>query len=161
MPSAHALKGIASGLVETFVSRNNDVSGYWGIGQIQREIKGQSHAAVELDLLHGKATPDGPTARELVAHYSAYLSASLAREGFAISRVTAAKVLIEFGPMGEASIPELGALGSPFNCKAVLESRGGKIFSATRAGHSWPHDPERELRSRRSVVPADDPERTR
>jgi len=34
MRKRHALKGVAYGLVDTFVSRNNDVSGYWGIGQL-------------------------------------------------------------------------------------------------------------------------------
>lgn len=149
MPSSRALKGIATGLAETFVSRNNDVSGYWGIGQVQREIEVRSHVIVELDLLRGEAKPDGPIARELVAHYSAYLSASLAREGFSLSGVTTAKVLIEFGLLGEASIPILGAVGTPFNCRVVLASRSGKIFSAMRAGHSWPHNAEREQCSRR------------
>ena len=48
MPSSRALKGIATGLAETFVSRNNDVSGYWGIGQVQKEIEVRSHVIVEL-----------------------------------------------------------------------------------------------------------------
>ncbi len=150
MPSSRALKGLASGLIETFVSRNNDVSGYWGIGLIQRELEGRPDTVVELDLLHGRATPDGPIARELVAHYSAYLSESLARAGFAQSAVTAAKVLVEFGTFGEASAPDLGAIGSPFNCKAVLASRSGKVFLAVRAGQSRPHNPERERRSMRA-----------
>jgi hypothetical protein len=150
MPSASALRGIASGLVETFVSRNNDVSGYWGIGQIQREIGGSPDAFVDLDLLHGKATPDGPIARELVAHYSVYLSASLAREGFSLSGITAAKVLIEFGAFGEVSSPDFSAIGNPFTCKVILANGSGKVLSAVRAGHSWPHNPERELCSKRA-----------
>jgi hypothetical protein len=149
MPSSRALKSIANGLVETFVSRNNDVSGYWGIGQIQREL-GHPDAVVELDLLHGKATPNGPIARELVTRYSAYLSESLARDGFNHSAITTAKVLVEFGAAGEAGTADFASTGIAFNCKAVLASRSGKIFSAMRAGNSYPHDPKRELRSKRA-----------
>jgi len=152
MPSSRALKGIANGLVETFVSRNNDVSGYWGIGQIQRELEGHPDAVVELDLLHGKATPDGPIARELVACYSTYLSESLARDGFNPSAVTTAKVLVEFGSAEGARTADYGSTWSAFSCKAVLESRSGKVFSAVRAGSSRPHDSKRELRSNRSAV---------
>jgi len=151
MPSTRALKGIANGLVETFVSRNNDVSGYWGIGQIQREIEGRPHSVVELDLLHGQAVPEGPVARELVAHYSEYLLACLARGGFALSEVTAAKVLIEFGNFGEAQAPDLfSTIGQPFNCKAILASQSGKTFWAVRGGLSRPHSSAVERRSMRA-----------
>ena len=151
MPSSRVLKSIASGLVGTFVSRNNDVSGYWGIGQIQREIEGLLDKVVELDLLHGKAAPEGPIARELIAHYSAYLFASLAREGFAASEVTAAKVLVEFGTFGEAQAPDLfSTIGQPFNCKVVLASQSGKTFSVVRGGLSRPHNPIVECRSMRA-----------
>lgn len=151
MPSTRALKGIANGLVETFVSRNNDVSGYWGIGQIQREMEGRPHSVVELDLLHGQAMPDGPVARELVARYSEYLFECLARDGFALSKVTAAKVLVEFGTFGEAKAPDLfSTIGQPFNCKAILASTSGKTFSAVRGGLSRPHNPVIERRSMRA-----------
>jgi hypothetical protein len=145
------LRSVANGLVGTFVSRNNDVSGYWGIGQVQREIEGLSDTVVELDLLHGKATPEGPIARALIAHYSTYLFASLAREGFTRSEVTAAKVLVEFGNFGEAKDRDLfSTIGQPFNCKAVLTSRSGKTFSAVRGGLSRPHNPAIERRSLRA-----------
>jgi hypothetical protein len=149
MPSSRALNGIASGLVGTFVSRNNDVAGYWGIGQIQREIEGGPHSVVELDLVHARAMPDGPVARELIAHYMAYLTTLLARCGFTHAAITGAKVFIEFGMLGVDHAPGFAAMGSPFNCKVVLVSTSGKMFSAVRAGHSWAHNPERELRSAR------------
>ena len=151
MPSSRVLKSVANGLVGTFVSRNNDVSGYWGIGQIQREIEGRPETVVELDLLHAKATPEGPIARTLIAHYSMYLFASLAREGFTLSEVTAAKILVEFGNFGEAKAPDLfSTIGQPFNCKAVLASQSGKTFSAVRGGLSRPHNPAIERRSLRA-----------
>jgi len=151
MPSSRVLKSVANGLVGTFVSRNNDVSGYWGIGQIQRELEGLPGTVVELDLLRGKATPEGPIARALIAHYSTYLFASLVREGFTPSEVTAAKVLVEFGNFGEAKGPDLfGTIGQPFNCKAVLASQSGKIYSAVRGGLSRPHNPAVERRSLRA-----------
>ncbi|MET3650800.1 hypothetical protein [Dyella japonica] len=151
MPSSRVLKSIANGLVGTFVSRNNDVLGYWGIGQIQREIEGLSDTVVELDLMHGVAMPEGPIAKALIAQYSTYLLASLARDGFTPSELTAAKILVEFGNFGEAEAPDLfSTTGQPFNCRAVLTSKSGKTFSAVRGGLSRPHNPAIELRSLRA-----------
>jgi len=37
MLPARELRNLAHGLAGTFISRNNDVSGYWGIGMRYRE----------------------------------------------------------------------------------------------------------------------------
>jgi hypothetical protein len=149
MPGSRALKSIANGLVETFMSRNNDVFGYWGIGQIQRELEGYPDMVVELDLLHEKAAPDGQIARELAMHYSVYLFKSLARDGFASSAVTTAKVLVEFDTVRTPGTA-VGFTWRAFDCKVVLASRSGRVFSAARAGSSHAHDPGHEHRSKRA-----------
>lgn len=153
MPGSRALKNIAHGLVETFMSRNNDVFGYWGIGQIHRELEGHPIMIVELDLLHEKATPDGQIARQLATRYSTYLFESLSRDGFTSSAVTAAKVLLEFDTI---KTPETagGVTWRAFNCKVALTSSSGKVFCAMRASSSHPHDPNRERCSNRAQVQA-------
>lgn len=150
MPSSRELSSIANGLVETFMSRNNDVWGYWGIGLVQRELEGHPEMAVELDLLHGKAAPDGRVARELATHYSAYLFKSLARDGFTVSAVSSAKVLVQFDIV-KAPMVIGGFTWRAFDCTVTLESRSGKTFWAARAGSSRPHDPGHEQRSKRAV----------
>jgi hypothetical protein len=150
MAGSRALRGIANGLVDTFVSRNNDVSGYWGIGQIQHELEGLAIAVAELDLLNGDAVPDGPVGRALIAHYSGYLAEKLGKSRLGPLDVTEAKVIVEFGAFGEAaSYDHLGIPGAPFNCKVLLAGRNGRVYSAMRAGRSRPHDPGREQRSLR------------
>ncbi|MGN6228101.1 MAG: hypothetical protein ACTHNM_11770 [Dyella sp.] len=150
MPGSRALAGIVSGLVETFVSRNNDVSGYWGIGQLRKEIEDQGCHAAELDLLAGQVDQAPPIVSTLIARYGAYLSASLARDGFSPTHVVEAKISIEFGSFGNASEPDLfSTLGEPFNCRATLLSRSGKVFSAVRGGLCRRHDPRCEQQSRR------------
>ena len=152
MPSFRLLRGIVNGLVETFISRNNDVSGYWGIGQLQREIGSASPALIELDLLHGHAKPDGPIAREVAGRYAVSLSERLVRAGFTPSAVTSAKIVIQFGTFGNARAPDLfSTLGQPFNCKAVLVSPEGKLFCAARGGLCRPHNPMIETRSLRAT----------
>lgn len=150
MPGSRALKGIASGLVETFVSRNNDVFGYWGIGQLRNETEDRESRTVELDLLSGETDPKRPVASNLIVKYSGYLSASLVRAGFPLSRVIRARILVEFGSFGDARDPDLfSTLGEPFNCKAVLVGTSGKAFSAVRGGLCRRHDARCEQQSMR------------
>jgi hypothetical protein len=51
MASRKLFLGFASGLVSRFVSRNNDIRGYWGVGILSRDVHGTGGATVEFDLL--------------------------------------------------------------------------------------------------------------
>ena len=153
MPGSRALSGIANGLVETFVSRNNDVFGYWGIGQLRNETEDRGSHAVELDLFSEQPGPKRPVASHLITRYLGYLSAALARAGFPPSLVVRARILVEFGSFGDACAPDLfNTLGEPFNCKAVLVERNGKAFSAVRGGLCRRHDARCELQSMRAFL---------
>ena len=72
------LKGLANGVVETFMSRNNDVSGYWGIGQLYREALDQQRSEVALDLVGNHVVPSRVGAAVL-GQYRSYVSARLSR----------------------------------------------------------------------------------
>jgi hypothetical protein len=149
MPGSRSLKGLASGLAETFISRNNDVSGYWGIGMLRRELENLQRTSVELDLLLGEATRGGPVANSLIAHYSQWLAKSRARAGFLPSQVAGAKVIIDFRALGKTLNPALvNTYRQAFSCEVSLVSLSGRIFSAVREGLCWRHDPKREQRRR-------------
>ena len=51
MSAYKQLKGIAAGLAGTFISRNNDVDGYWGMGVIYSEVSARGVSAVTFSLL--------------------------------------------------------------------------------------------------------------
>ena len=57
MSAYKQLKGIAAGLAGTFISRNNDVDGYWGMGVIYSEVSARGVSAVTFSLLDGAVSP--------------------------------------------------------------------------------------------------------
>lgn len=108
-------------------------------------------ALIELDLLHGRAYPDGPIAREVAGRYAVTLSERLVQAGFAPSDIASAKIVVQFGTFGDARAPDLfSTIGEPFNCKAILASSGGKLFSAVKGGLCRPHNSMVEARSLRA-----------
>jgi hypothetical protein len=138
------LKGIAQGLVETFISRNNDVSGFWGIGMLYREALEHSASRVDLDILSGQSQPEGPTAQAVLSRYSAYLFSRL--DGLQILK---AQITLEFGTFGLCQAPRYFSYGDPFVCTVLLTSASGRTYTSCRTGRCAPHSSD-ESRSTRA-----------
>jgi hypothetical protein len=51
------LKGIAGGILGSFLSRNNDLDGYWGMGILRLLAQEHGVEMVYLDLLAGTCMP--------------------------------------------------------------------------------------------------------
>ena len=128
------LKGIACGVAETFISRNNDVFGYWGIGMLYKEAIEHSVTVIELDLMTGQSLPEAPVSQAVVSHYSAYITNRLAG-----LQILAAKITLEFGTFGKAKQPWALSYGDPFVCTVLLVSTTGRTHVCSRAGRSRPH----------------------
>lgn len=134
MARTRDLKGIACGIVETFISRNNDVAGYWGIGMFYREALGYSISTMNFDLIECRPQPDGPVSRAVSSYYSAYLASHLG--GLSL---LGANVTLEFGTFGSCGEPRYCSYGDPFVCIVSLSAATGHTYSATRAGRCAPH----------------------
>ena len=150
MRRRRALKGVAYGLVETFVSRNNDVSGYWGLGQLYREALGRQISSVSIDLLGHSSLGIGPVAQAVQLHYVSRLEHMASNAGVSLSR---AQVVVEFGTFGSNPPPRQHSYGDPFLCIVSLVGSNGRIYTAARTGRCSPHDPETESRSTRATAP--------
>lgn len=57
MPRRKDLKHIASALGASFISRYNDVGGYWGIGKLCLLSYQYNHSSVCIDVFHGSISP--------------------------------------------------------------------------------------------------------
>jgi hypothetical protein len=147
------LKGLANGLIETFISRNNDVSGYWGIGQLYREALEHQQLETCLDLLGNCAQPNGPIGAAVILQYRSYVSARLARHQMSLADLVVAKIEIRFGTFGACQPPQDHTHGDPFLCRVYLRAHRGPTYSATRCGRAAPHDPFTESRSTRADAP--------
>jgi hypothetical protein len=78
------IKNVASGLYGSFISRNNDVAGYWGIGKLCLLVQNRKTTTVQLDLLARTITPESPETTKLLAGYRLLLQEHLSAQGIPI-----------------------------------------------------------------------------
>jgi hypothetical protein len=144
------LKGLACDFAGSFLSRNNDVSGYWGIGKLYREAIDHSAPLVTIDLLSLSIPPIWPVAQAIHAEYSERLRHMASKVAVQLSE---AQVIVEFGTLGSCATPRWDSYhsyGDPFVCTVSLVDSKGRTYKAVRAGFCAPHDPTRERCSNRA-----------
>ena len=116
------LKNIAGGIVGSFISRNNDIDGYWGLGILYRFANQRQVDMIQLDLLNLTIT----------------------------SKVTNMDGLFgttKFNQEYEEKYHAWrSALGDPCLCTCEIKVNDGRVYSVTVGTNCWPHDPEREMR---------------
>lgn len=150
MTRRRALNGVAYGLVETCVSRNNDVTGYWGIGQLYREALERHVSSVSIELLCNSSLAVGSVVQAIQLRYTRRLEQMALNAGVSRSH---AQITVEFGAFGSSPADREHSDGDPFLCTVSLVGSSGRAYKATRAGRCSPHDPRREIRSTRARDP--------
>ena len=151
MSRRRELNGIAGNLVGSFVSRNNDVAGYWAIGKLCALAPRTVNGEISIELLTKRLTPYSPEFDPMLDHYAARLVSSLEKRSFPLQLVTAAEVLIAFGgsfKSGPLMSHPRGAV--PFRCTVTLTDDVHRRHVAQQSGEVWPHDPRRESKSGRA-----------
>ena len=145
MAKRKTLKGIAHGLLGTFVSRNNDIGGYWGLGVLRQFANRISVRSLELDLL--RSSGDHPVLQEVETRYRNRLLDALGSARIAPTEIEGAKIGIFFAD--EIDFPDAvhSTRGKPYKCTVTLTRRDGIAVSAERIGYCDAHDPSRESRS--------------
>ena len=61
---------IARGVLTSFASRNNDISGYWGIGVLAQLAQEQERIQIELQLRPLQSVPGQPVLSSIAASYA-------------------------------------------------------------------------------------------
>lgn len=142
------LKNIASGLYGSFVSRNNDVDGYWGIGKLCLLAQQNGARKVLLDLLARSVVPQSTDFSKLVNGYYLFLQKQLTARRIPETWVRSAVVELDFAP-------------DDLNGKHILIATWGNLFKLvvtitddmeknhTVCGYDYcgPHDPKKESKS--------------
>lgn len=142
------LKNIASGLYGSFISRNNDVAGYWGIGKLCLHAQQSSVQIVRLDLLGKSIIPASSEFSKLASGYNSILKKHLSARGISEDWLASATIEIDFKPEPPSGkyIP-VATWGSLFKLAVNIADDVKK--NHTVAGHSYcgSHDPRRESKS--------------
>ncbi len=144
------LGSIASGLIGSFNSRNNDVAGYWAIGKLHKFVEKEVSKVVLVDLLSGSMHPPSSEFNALIKTYQARLTSYLKARDLCPDWILSVEITAvfetEFEKKNHYSYP---ALGKPYKLKCDILDDKGKHHVAYAYGFSKPHDPSMELRSGR------------
>ena len=131
------------------MSRNNDISGYWGPGVLYRETL-SSEKRVKLDLLVGAATPATALANFASTQLAEKLDELLGKVKSSLSQLSRAEIVVEFEKAGIGPVPAWARRGEPFLCTVTLADGRGHLYSSSEISRCEPHDPARE---QRRVIP--------
>ena len=141
------LKNIASGIFGSFISRNNDVAGYWGIGQLSLLAQQHSVSIVRIDILAGFITPSSPLFSKLVSGYARILNGHLTSRNIHSAWVRSAEIELNFRPELPSKPVPVTTWGSLFRLTvAIIDDRGVK-HEVNSYGYCSPHNPMKERRS--------------
>lgn len=140
------LKGLVDSLADTFVSRNNDVLGYWAMGLLYREAKNHDLNEVEISLIGKGHEHTGEVSAAVACRYQEKLAQWCAAQGIQLER---AGVVAKFGLTVSSKESERDDFGGRFIATFVLIDCSGRKIMARREGWCRPHDPGKERRSAR------------
>jgi hypothetical protein len=153
MTPRKTLRGVALGLLGFFVSRNNDVGGYWGMGKLYALARAAHDMSARIDVLTGQTTPEHAEFNELAAQLQMRLRNHMDALGLPHDRLSRAAVTVRFGTDPNTAIRfETAPHGDPFTCAVELVDDLGVAYVESTGGRCLPHLPERESRSARIEV---------
>lgn len=151
MPRRRELGGISGGLVNSFVSRNNDVGGYWAIGKLCSHSLQTGERELSMDLLMKRISPPHVEFGPMLDEYRAWLLALLEKQRFSPQVIAAAELRLSFDPkLGPDPMRYTITGYFPFRCTVTLTDDLGRGHVGQLSGFVLPHDPRREVRSVRA-----------
>ncbi|QPI52584.1 hypothetical protein IV454_14475 [Massilia antarctica] len=133
MMKLKTLKHVAAGISQSFVSRNNDVGGYWALGELYKECSAPDYAFL-LSLLDGISIPSTPAASQVVKNYAMFLQRALVSQGIALGELEDANVFIQFDTASPERALDVQCQGDPFLCIVTLSTWQGKTAVAHAFG---------------------------
>jgi len=148
MPSHKHLKGVATNFASTFLSRNNDIDGYWALGVIRMELEATEATVLTLDLLAGSGSPGLRCVALLVRRYREVLERLLTGVDIAVEELKSATVELDFDAGDRDAddvVPQIW--GEPFTCTVRLIGLWGVERRRMVTGSCAAHDSSRERRS--------------
>ncbi|MFV1883891.1 MAG: hypothetical protein ACMZ7B_05360 [Balneola sp.] len=152
MPRRRRLKDLAAGISTKFISRNNDLYGYWALGILYKDLSHLSLNGLSLNLLTGKSSPELKNGNEVAEKFKEYFSSQIKIRRFEQDQVKQAILTLQFEahPSKEhLSSIGISKRGKPFNCSVlILDDLGNNYFFVSK-GWCAKHDPGLENRSAR------------
>jgi len=147
------LKGVANSLLQSFISRNNDVSGYWGIGKLYLLAKKKNSDHVLIELLNRQMNPSSNKFDDLFDRYQPYFKNFVEQKdslgwSHEPSKVESVQIFINFKSVPDDKLEWWARkyVGDNFECEVKIKTDLGKIYSSRVYSRCWPHNPSKERR---------------
>ena len=150
MPRRREMKGIAAGAAQTFISRYNDIRGYWALGILYKTAVDAGRDNLVLNLLSGVSQPPFPESNALANYYFKYILEQARARGFSESQVTDAYIELKFDVAPTPRQRVQWTWGEPYLCRVCIVDDIGRTRSFVVRGWCGVHDPKREHRSTRA-----------
>jgi hypothetical protein len=151
MSRAAKLRGIAINILGSFVSRNNDVDGYWAIGRLYDVARECRTGIVTVNLLSKTIEPCGTQwdFSRMLDKYASMLGIHLEKVRVPADSLTKGAIRLSFDSAVTDARPPSYLSGLPFRCTFELGDNAEHLLSVSHLGVARPHDPLKESRSTR------------
>ncbi|MGB0843661.1 MAG: hypothetical protein ACPGVN_02845 [Alphaproteobacteria bacterium] len=154
MARRRQIKNIADGIQTTFISRNNDICGYWAIGKLCKFASELNTKVIEIDFNESNELSSNQLLTKLVEKYCDVISRMCLNQKIPVAWLRSVKVEIAF-EAEQITDPRIffrGSYGKPFIVTVSILDDFGRLHKSVGRGLCAPHDPNRELRSTRYGV---------
>ncbi len=141
------LRCMGSGVLHSFVSRNNDLGGYWALGKLYSYARQVGTTVLTLDLINWTIDPPvsnlarvfpAPEVGVLCERYWLKLAAMMKRRAVPPAWLARAAMTIEFESTSGA--PRYPRKGAAFLCQLTLTDDLGGEHTLRADGWCWPHN---------------------
>jgi hypothetical protein len=152
MPAHRVLSSVVHDVAHALVSRNDDLGGYWALGQLVSYALANRTDKTSVDLTCGESSPSlqETAIRRIPAQWTEVFWRNVGHQKLQRAVVTRASVVVTFEFAGRAS--SRGALLEyPVTLEVVVEDDRGRAYSRSLDIWCSPHDPKLEVRSVRGA----------
>jgi hypothetical protein len=143
------LLDLAGAVAGSFVSRNNDVDGYWSLGLLRSYADSERLKSLRFNILNGHAEPPDPLLLRVAEAYRQVLARQLTIRRIANDVVLKAEIVLTFD-RDAPNAPSAATYSAPFFCTVQFTDRHDRELARTLVQHCVPHNPQTEVRSMRS-----------
>ena len=164
MARRRRLQGVVAAIIGKFVSRNNDIGGYWALGILYKAASLNLTNTVHLDLLDQQILISLEKPYTVIIPFRKFLEQQLLKQGLELKHIKIAEIDIVFNstearnlidPIFNPSLDcrsqeiPLCVPGDAYLCRARIVDDFGKEYNTQVYGWCRKHDPYYENKSTR------------
>lgn len=139
------IKNILNGLLCSFITRNNDVNGYWGIGKLYSLMLNKKTNRVEIDLINKTIIPFDDEFIFRISEYSEMLLNKLKLNEIDLNYLKSAKIVLTCRDLNV----EKRKLNTIY-CKITFIDKNNKEYKQITGTMCRKHNPKSESKSGRT-----------